>query len=173
MKVHRALSVFVAAAALAAGGLGTAATLGDGATPAGAAASCAGGTIVVSSAADSGAGTLRQAFADASTANGGTICIDTTVVTTSITITSGVLDYSGTGALTILGNGALVQGNNTSALIYASVTGETLEADDLTITGGNADSGSGIRSGNGTVKLVRSSGVGNTPSSLAARASRV
>ena len=65
-----------------------------------------------------GAGSLRQAFADASTANGGTICIDTAVVTT-IFVTSGVLDVHGHRRAHIQGNGALVHGNDSDAMIDA------------------------------------------------------
>jgi hypothetical protein len=166
--LYRAVGPVAAVAALAVGGLAGGASLLDVMAPAGAVGTCAGGTIVVSSAADAGAGTLRQAFADASTANGGTICIDATSVTTPIAITSGVLDYSGTGALTIQGNGAIVQGNGTSALIRASVTGQTLEVDELTVTGGNASSGTAVRNGNGPVKVVASTITGNTASSFGA-----
>jgi hypothetical protein len=155
----------LAAAALATAGLALASF---GGVPAGAASICAGGTFVVTSTTDSGAGSLRQAFADASAANGGTICIDSPVVPGPITITSGVLDYTGTGPLTIQGNGKVVLGNNTSAMIHASVTGDVLEIHDLTVTGGNASAGAGVRSGNGSVLLVDSTVTGNTASSFGA-----
>jgi hypothetical protein len=164
MRTRQALRV-MAATTLAVGGLAVASIAG---APAGAAASCAGGTIVVSTAADTGAGSLRQAFADANTADGGTICIDTTVVTSPISITSGVLDYTGTGDLRILGNGAVVQGNSTSQMLYASVSGATFEIDHLTVTGGNASAGGGVRSGNGSVRVVDSAIIGNTASSFGA-----
>jgi hypothetical protein len=159
----------MAATALAVGGLAVASISG---APAGAAAACAGGTIVVSTTADTGSGSLRQAFADANTADGGTICIDTTVVTSPITITSGVLQYAGTGALMVLGNGAVVQGNNSSALIYSG-SGNTMEIHELTVTGGSAGSGSGVRAGNGSVVMVDSTVTGNTASSFGAGVSGV
>jgi hypothetical protein len=153
----------VAAVALATAGL-TFASLG---VAANAVTPCS-GFVTVTTTADSGAGSLRQAFTDANTAGGGTICIDTALVTSPITITSGVLDYTGAGALTIFGNGAVVQGNDTSMMIYASNTGEVLEIHDLTVTGGNASSGAGVRSGNGSVLLVDSTVTGNTASSFGA-----
>jgi hypothetical protein len=155
----------MAATALAVGGLAIASVPG---APAGAAATCDAGTIVVSNNVDSGSGSLRQAFADATTANGGTICIDTSVVTAPITLGGSALSYTGTGNLTVLGNGAFIDGNDASAVISVS-TGSTLEIDDLTVTGGNSGSGAGVRNGGaGDVKIVRSEIAGNTASGFGA-----
>ena len=109
-----------------------------------AATPCAGGTIVVTTTADSGAGSMRAAFAAATTANGGTICVDAASVTAPIQISSGVLTYGGTGALTIDGNGATVQANGTSGIISDTISDQPLTIDHLTMTGGHASAGAAI-----------------------------
>jgi hypothetical protein len=168
--MRRVLGV-LAAAALATTGFGVAlVAVGTGA--AAAAGPCVTGDIVVSTSADSGTGSLRQAFADANTAGSGTICIDTTVVTAPITITSGDLEFNAAGVLTIHGNGATIQGNGTSGLLYSSST-ELFEVDDVTVTGGSASSGAAVRNGNGEVKVVRSTITGNTATSFGAGVSGV
>jgi hypothetical protein len=107
---------------------------------AGAVTTCANGTIVVTTPADSGPGSLRAAFAAATTANGGTICVDPMAVNTPITLTGGTLIYAGTGALTISGNGAAVQGNATFGLV-GETSAAPLELDRLTMRGGAVSSG--------------------------------
>ena len=131
--------------------------------PASASTPCPGGAIVVSTAADSGTGSMRAAFAAATTANGGTICVDATVVTSPISVTSGVLTYSGSGALTIDGNGATLQGDHSSGIITDTVSGQLLKIDSVTITGGHASSGGAISTGGGGPTTISNSNItGNT-----------
>jgi hypothetical protein len=122
---------------------------------------CPGGAIVVTTAADSGPGSMRSAFASATTANGGTICVDATAVTSPISVTSGVLTYSGSGALTIDGNGATLQGNHSSGIVSDTVSGQLLKLDSLTITGGHASSGGAIAGGGGPMTISNSDITGN------------
>lgn len=102
---------------------------------------------------------MRAAFATATTADGGTICVDATAVTTPISVTSGVLTYSGSGALTIDGNGATLQGDQSSGIISDTVSGQLLTIDSVTITGGHADSGGAIRTGGGGPTTISNSNI--------------
>ena len=77
------------------------------------------------------ASSLRAAFAAATTNNGGTICIDQGVGTITLV---GPLDYTGSGALTIEGNGAIVTGNNTFEIMRA--IGHAVTVRDITISHG-------------------------------------
>ncbi len=131
------------------------ATVGT-AQPAAATTTCNGGDIVVSSAADSGAGSLRAALATAdSSGTNVTVCIDPSTVTTPILISS-VLGYTGAHELDIDGNGATVRSNGSSGILDVS-SGADLVVNDLTLTGGHASSGAGIYSGEGgLVTVVRS-----------------
>jgi predicted outer membrane repeat protein len=113
------------------------------ASPVASATSCAPGPLTVTNSADTGAGSLRAAFGNL-TAAGGTICIDTTAgnVTAPITLTSASLNFGGAGAVTIDGNGATVQGNNTFSLIN-DASSATFTVNDLTLTTGNDTGGPG------------------------------
>ena len=130
----------------------------------GAATPCGSGDIVVSTTADSGAGSLRAAFAAANASSVGsvnTICVDTSTVTSPIQLSTGVLTYTGGLELDIRGNGATVQANGTSGII-AQTSGSNLVISDVTLTGGHADSGAAIHSGGGgEVSLTNSTIEGN------------
>ncbi len=135
--------------------VGTAQTVGA-ATP------CGDGDIVVSTTADSGAGSLRAAFAAANAADPGdgvvTICVDTSTVTSPIQISTGVLTYTANWELHLQGNDATVDANGTSGIIRQT-SGSNLIVDDLTLTGGHADSGAAIHSGGGGDVVLKGSTV--------------
>src|SRR5271169_4888173 len=95
---HRACAVAVAPLVVVA--LDAVLMLGVDVSPVSAGVGCPGGTIVVSSTADTATpGTLRTALGTAITNVGGTICIDTTVVTSPIELTSAnpLPSYAGAG----------------------------------------------------------------------------
>jgi hypothetical protein len=125
------------------------------------ATSCAPGPLTVSTNADAGAGSLRAAYGNLNAVTGGTICIDTTLVTAPIGLNSTV-SYAGTGPVTIDGNGATVEGNNTFRLILDS-SSALFTIDSLTLTGGNAAGASGgaIHHGSGPVALSKATVTGN------------
>ena len=98
-------------------------------------------TITVTTNEDTGAGSLRQAFVDASGA-GQTDDVEIVIQAGVGTIPlESPLTYDGGAgfahALTIRGNGATVQGNDTFGLIDSSSTG-LLTIDGLTLTNGNS-----------------------------------
>jgi conserved repeat domain len=137
--------------------------LGLGVSRAEAAMGCVAGPLTVTTNVDSGAGSLRAAFANLDATAGGTICIDTTLLTTPIGLTSASLSYAGSGPVTIDGNGATVQGNNTFGLIVDPGVG-LLTVDGLTLTGGGTSgdpgTGGGIRAA--SVTVTNSTITGNT-----------
>jgi hypothetical protein len=89
-------------------------------------------TFDVTSNADSGASTLRQALADAAT-NPGDDEIDIQVGLPTITVTS-ELSWSGNGAVTINGNGATVAGPGVARGLVDD-GGDGVTMNDLTVTG--------------------------------------
>ncbi len=99
-------------------------------------------TLTVTSAADSGAGTLRAAITTAN-ADGG----DDTIVfaggVTSITLTSGELDVI--APMTVDGPGVTVSGNNASTVfkVGGGTSSQPVTLSGLTITGGNPANGIG------------------------------
>src|SRR5437660_3141636 len=97
-------------------------------------------TIIVTSTADSGAGTLRAALASA--ANGDTI--DASGVTGTILLTSGELLV--TNSVTILGPGPanLAVNGNAASRVFHIAPSNTATIASLTITNGRADAGGGI-----------------------------
>src|SRR5207253_4924390 len=115
---------------------------------------------LVTTTADSGAGSLRQTIADA--CPNGTITFDTTgafATPQTITLTSGELFVN--KSLQIQGPGAsqlTVSGNNASRVFFVK-TGNTVTLDGLTVSGGN---GLGAYpSGNvGIVGIVKGDGGG-------------
>lgn len=117
-------------------------------------------TTVVTAAADSGAGSLRQAIAD--TCPGGTITFNPSLNGQTITLTSGelVIDRN----LTITGPGAnllAVSGNNASRVFNISA-GVTVTLQRFTVSNGRDADAGGIR--NAGVLTVRNSAfTGNTP----------
>ncbi len=78
------------------------------ATPAACAASDS-SHFTVTTNADAGAGSLRQAMADAETADGGTVCVSPNLSTIQL---SSHITYQGTGTLSLIGNGVIVKGGN-------------------------------------------------------------
>ncbi|MDS4021471.1 MAG: hypothetical protein RKR03_13315, partial [Candidatus Competibacter sp.] len=118
-------------------------------------------TLIVTNNNDSGAGSLRQAIADASA--GDTITFDDKF---SITLTSGELSV--TKSLTIDGDldddGApdiTVSGNNTLQ-VFAIMGAVTVTLDGLTITGGWSPAGGGIYAFGGTLTVAHSTVSGNS-----------
>ncbi len=105
-------------------------------------------TFTVTNTDDSGAGSLRQAIADADSAAGDdVIAFDESVFFTqrTITLSGGELMIAGNGALTINGPGInllTVSGNNQSRVLR--VTGGTVTIKDLTMTNGRATLAAGI-----------------------------
>ncbi len=126
-------------------------------------------TITVANTNDSGAGSLRQALADANPGD----TIDLAGLTGTITLTSGQLDIEdpvtitgpGASALTISGNGA-----SHVFSMYTDLSGGTVTISGLTITGGNAEQGGGVffNCDTGSGSLVVSDAVvsGNTVTNL-------
>jgi len=76
------------------------------ATPAACAASDS-SHFTVTTNADDGAGSLRQAMADAQAADGGTVCVSPNL---STILLNSQIDYLGTGTLSLIGNGVVVEG---------------------------------------------------------------
>jgi hypothetical protein len=134
--------------------------------PAGAAGpGCQDGDIEVTTNADTGAGSLRAAFATASAVAGPSrVCVSTTVAG-PIVLTTGEVLYNAatTPGLTIEGNGITVSGNNASRVINNDTPG-SLTLHHVTITGGNtssADGGGGVVSA-GATNIIDSVIAGNT-----------
>jgi hypothetical protein len=119
---------------------------------------------IVTSAADSGAGTLREALANACT--GSTITFNIAPAgPDTITLTTGELLISKDNlkVKNISGDSITVSGNNASR-VFNVPAGKTLAIIGLTITGGNAASGAGVLN-NGTLSVVNSTLTGNTATS--------
>jgi hypothetical protein len=129
--------------------------------------------FLVTSTADSGAGSLRDTIAQANALAGAdTILFDTAGVFAlpqTITLLTGELRIS--GDLTIIGTGAdrlTVSGNNASR-VFLITSFSTVTLDGLTITGGNgvgavSQGGGGILNYNSTVKVSNSTISGNSTS---------
>src|SRR6266699_3875226 len=122
-------------------------------------------TITVTSTADSGAGSLREALASAS--DGDTIDFS---VTGTITLTSGELVVN--NSLTISGSGAAnlaVSGNAASRVFHIS-SGKTVTISGLTITNGlvsgtfPANAGAGIYNDHGNLTVSNCTVSGNSTS---------
>lgn len=99
---------------------------------------CSGATIEVTANTDAA---LRAAFATASGLAGPqTICIDSGLGT--VTLSGGELVYNAitTAALTLQGNGIIVNGNDASRVMYVH---GSLTLDNVTVTGGHASGGFG------------------------------
>ncbi len=112
-------------------------------------------TFIVTTSADAGAGSLRQAITDANTAAGDdTITFAAATNGTPILLASALPDIINNGALTITGNGAantIVNGNNITRG-FSVAAGATTTISGVTITGGNVGNGGGINNaGNLTV----------------------
>ena len=115
--------------------------------------------------------TLRDAITAANTdaptggcpAGSGT---DTIILPTGATISLTGADNPNNGlpvatsTISIQGNGATIQGNNTFRIL--DINGGSLTIDGTTISGGSADSGGGIRVNGGTLTLTDSTVSGNS-----------
>ncbi|MBC7796654.1 MAG: hypothetical protein H7Z37_07265, partial [Pyrinomonadaceae bacterium] len=116
-------------------------------------------TFTVTTIADSGAGSLRDAVAAANTAAGAdTIIFSTNLNGQTVRLTTGTLQI--TGALTISGPGAnllTISGNNTNGIFY--VNNQAVSISGLTLTGGTGSAidgstdGSAIFAEGGTLNL--------------------
>jgi uncharacterized repeat protein (TIGR01451 family) len=121
--------------------------------------------LVVTTNADSGPGSLRQAIADA--CDGSTVSFDMTQVTSPITLTSGELLINKN--LTIAGPGAnllSISGNNQSRVFNVG-DNTTVHLDGITVTLGNqmtGESGGGILVGNHTTLTITNSAITNNKS---------
>ena len=125
------------------------------------------GATLVTSVADSGAGTLRQIITDA--CDGATITFDTAGAFSTpqtITLTSGELAISKNLTIRAPGlavNAVTISGNNASRVFNVN-SGKALSIINLTITGGqNASFGGGILN-DGTLTVVNSTLTGNNTS---------
>lgn len=102
----------------------------------------------VTSSADSGAGSLRQAITDANAAGGGTINITSNgQVPLQITLQSPLPVLS--TAITINGSNAFVSGNNQYRVFFVDAANSTVALHDLSIVNGNARGGTGAAGGGG------------------------
>ncbi|NMG06777.1 hemolysin [Brasilonema sp. UFV-L1] len=111
------------------------------------------GTITVTSNADNGAGSLREAIAQAQ--SGDTIQFDSSLANQTITLTSGQLTVDET--LTIDGSGAnglTISGNNASR-IFDVVPGSNFSLQNLTLANGKA-SGTGEDGSGGAIRTISS-----------------
>jgi hypothetical protein len=126
-------------------------------------------TITVTNTDDAGAGSLRQALADANTGD----TIDLTGLSGTITLTSGQLVIE--DAITISGPGAstlAISGNNASRVFSMDqdLAGGTVTISGLTITGGNDEEGGGVffncEDGSGSLVVESSVVTGNTSDDL-------
>lgn len=106
-------------------------------------------TFEVTSNADSGTGSLRDAVNQANATPGDDTITFASSVTGTITLTSGQLSVQGGGGLEIQGPGAdtlTISGNNSSRIVYAysSPAGSPLLISGLTLTGGNESVGGAV-----------------------------
>lgn len=113
-------------------------------------------TFTVTNLNDAGAGSLRQALTDANGAAGADTIDFTPGLTGTITLTTGQLDVS--DSVTLTGPGATslsVSGNNASRVFntYNGTSVLDVTISGLTITGGNAVEGAGIRNNDENLTL--------------------
>jgi hypothetical protein len=115
------------------------------------------GTIPVTTTADSGPGSLRQALVVAGTGDTVTVPAGTYVLTTGALVVKAGVTVQGAGA-----RATTVSGNHASEVFQATGAGVILE--DLAVTGGSAASGGGISASAG-LTLHYTAIVGNSASS--------
>jgi hypothetical protein len=117
-------------------------------------------TITVTSTADGGPGSLRQAILDL--CDGGTVVVSPTVATISLTsIGNTITDAFGftalpaiTKAVTIRGNGVTIERNDTiTARLFYVAPGASLALHDLTLRSGLARGGDGAGGGGGAAGM--------------------
>jgi hypothetical protein len=121
---------------------------------------------VVTTDADSGPGSLRQAILDANTLLGAeTITFDPVFfsVPRTITLTSGELAVTDLVTITGPTGGVIVSGNNASRVFDLQIPGTgAVSISDLTITGGKAAGGAGILANDDNLALTRCTISNNT-----------
>ena len=125
---------------------------------------CAASNTTVMSNADTGTGSLRTAITNANTNSGAeVICIDTTLVTVPIVLSSNLPAYThASDPLTIDGNGATLNGNGHDAIVSTSTGLVTI--DSLTVTGVSVTGDGGGVSAVGPATLTNSTISNNTAS---------
>src|SRR6266550_4102785 len=117
-------------------------------------------TITVTSTADSGANTLRQALANAN--DGDTIDFSVTTPAT-ITLTSGELLVNKSVTISAPGDDQLSVNGNAASTVFHISPGKTVTVSGLTITNGNTDwRGGGINNESGTLTINNSTLSGNS-----------
>jgi hypothetical protein len=118
----------------------------------------------VTSTADGGPGSLRDAFASASASlEAAEIVLQSDATYVLDDCGQGDLDYTGPGPLTILGNGSAIQQTCAGERVIESDADVVVQ--DVTITGGDSPGlGGGIEADTSDVTVVRSSVVGNRAS---------
>ena len=113
----------------------------------------------VTSSADSGAGSYRQAILDAA-GDGDPIVINFDAGL-NIVLTSGDVVYPGTQPITLNGNGSTISGNDSSRILDASF-GSVVTVNDLTVVDGFTTGTGGAVRANGPITVNRSHFEGNT-----------
>ncbi len=111
-------------------------------------------TFLVTSLADSGPGSLRQAVLNANAHSGADTILFATGLQGTIKLTSGELDV--TDSVKILGPGTgklTISGNNASRVFNLTGSGTSVEIDDLTIAHGSATTTTSSLLGNDSVTL--------------------
>ena len=83
------------------------------------------------------AGVVARRAASAKTASNPAICVDPSVSTITLDPVAGSLVYSGVSAVSIVGNGTMILGNNTFTLLRIGTT-VPLTVDGLSMTGGQS-----------------------------------
>src|SRR5262249_2941153 len=99
-------------------------------------------TLIVQTAADSGAGSLRDTIAAAS--NGDTIRFDPSLAGQVITLTSGPLAITKNLDIEGLGADRLAIDGNAASRVFSIAGGTSATISQLTVTDGSADAGAGI-----------------------------
>ncbi len=121
--------------------------------------------FLVDSPGDAGAGTLRQAIADAASAGTDDV-ITVAPGLGTITLTTGPINYVANGALTIIGNGVTVNGNGGDGIINETGGTGALSIDGMNFTGAAAtdDEVSAVvaKQGDGNFSLSNCSFFANT-----------
>ena len=124
-------------------------------------------TITVTTLADSGAGSLRQAILDA---NGSTddyvIDFDSSLNGATITLTSGALTVANNGSLTIDGGGKVTISGNNASRVFVVQSGADVTLAGLTIIDGSALFGGGVRNNGGMLTINNSTFSSNTATSV-------
>jgi parallel beta-helix repeat protein len=124
-------------------------------------------TFTVTNTLDTGAGSLRDAVAQANANTGPDTIVFSSLFNTprTITLTSGAITFTDTSTTTVTGPGASllsVSGGNTQGVFWVNA-GASAAMSGLTVTGGNAATGAGVNN-LGTLSLTNCTVSGNTAS---------